>query len=147
MNFKNNRRSIFILIVSLAAYLCGFPGLGNAGTVCFGDDGHVSIKAMGVLSLPLADTSVTDCHSDGENDEHCENRCHSCIDFPLSFRTAIQNVHAGKHEFKNERNPLYPVDRDLPHFSATPANYSPAANQPLLIDSSIIALRTTILLI
>ena len=80
MELKHNNLKILTVIVSLAAYIFSFPGLGNAGIVCFGDDGHVSIASTETPSLPAQNTTLTDHSFASDEDDHCEEQCNSCID-------------------------------------------------------------------
>ncbi|OKY76498.1 MAG: hypothetical protein BM485_04515 [Desulfobulbaceae bacterium DB1] len=135
------------LIISLTAYLCSFPGLGNAGIVCIGEDGHVAIESTATPSLPVHSATETS-HGPGiEQENHCEEECRSCIDFPLSFTTAVQHICQNKFEFTLEKNPLYRSQSDMPHIAAAYSDHpSPPAKKPV-IDQSITSLRTTVLLI
>jgi len=142
-NFK-----ILAVIISLTAYLCSFPGLGNAGIVCFGDDGHVAITSTNTPSLPIQNTIVTDHSFESEEDDHCEDHCNSCIDFPLSFTTVNQNICQNKYVFKLIRNPLCQSDAELFHMAtAIYTDYSSTLEKTVIIEDSIVALRTIVLLI
>ena len=147
MKLKHHNLKILAVVVSLTAYLFSFPGLGNAGIVCFGDDGHVSIESTETPSLPAQNTTVTDHSLASDENDHCEEQCNSCIDFPLSFTTANQNITEKKYEFKLEKNQLFQVDsRILSPITAVKNHKSPLVS-PLVIDQSIASLRTIVLLI
>jgi len=141
-NFK-----ILAVILSLTAYLCSFPGFGNAAIVCFGDDGHVAIKSTEAHALPIQNTTVTDHSFESEEDDHCEDHCNSCIDFPLSFTTANQNICQNKYVFKNVRNTLYQSDAEIFYIVSAYSYSSSPLEKISIIDDSIITLRTIVLLI
>ncbi len=147
MKLKHHSLKILTVVISLTAYLCSFPGLGNAGIVCFGDDGHVSIKSTATPSLPVQNTTVTDHSFKGEEDDHCEDQCNSCIDFPLSFTTAHQNTCKNKYVFKLERNLLYKPDTQILQVITALIGYSPPPEHPQIIDTAITSLRTIVLLV
>ncbi len=135
------------VIISLIMYLTSFPGLGNAAVVCLGDDGHVSITATAAPSLPVQNTTVTDHSFDTEEHDHCEDKCSSCIDFPLSFSSASQTTRENEYVFNLERNLLYKPDTQLFQLiSASPDTSLPPEN-PQILSSTITSLRTIILLI
>ena len=147
MKLKHHNLKILAVIVSLTAYICSFPGLGNAGIVCFGDDGHVSIASTETPSLPAQNATVTDHSFGSDEDDHCEEQCNSCIDFPLSFTTANQNISEKKYEFKLEKNQLFQVDTKILFPVTAVTNYKSPFTSLQLVDQSIASLRTIVLLI
>lgn len=147
MKLKYHSLKTLAVIISLTAYLCSFPGLGNSGIVCFGDDGHVSIESTATSSLPVQNSTLTDHSFDSEEDDHCEDQCNSCIDFPLSFTTANQNINENKYEFKLERNPLCRLDTEALHVSAASMDYRSPPENSQVIDNTITSLRRIVLLI
>ena len=147
MKLKYNSLKTLAVIISLTAYLCSFPGLGNAAIVCIGDDGHVSIESTATPSLPGQNTTVTDHSFDTEKDDHCEDQCNSCIDFPLSFATTSQSTCKNKYVFKLERNLLYKSDTDILPVVSSLIGCSSPPEHPRIIDNAITSLRTIILIV
>lgn len=144
---KHHSLKILTVVISLTAYLCSFPGLGNAGIVCFGDDGHVSIESTSTLSLTVQNTTVTDHSVKAEENDHCEDQCNSCIDFPLSFTTKNQTTRENNYILELENNLLFtPVTEILLIITAL-IDYSPPQENPPIIDNAITSLRTIVLVV
>jgi hypothetical protein len=147
MKLKSHSLKILTVIIALTAYLCSFPALGDAAIVCFGDDGHVSIESTTNASLPVQNTKITDHSIETEEDDHCEDQCSSCIDFPLSFSVTKQNITENKYKFKLERNPLFLIDTKILSVAAATIAYRSPPENPQVIDNTITSLRTIVLLI
>jgi hypothetical protein len=146
MKLNKNFHSTLIAVFSLAFYIFSFAGFGNAGVLCFGDDGHISIEMKETMSPSSLPVKVTDHHFDNtERDDHCEDHCSSCVDFPLSTTTACQNVHVKKYDFTPAENPLSSIvgSIDVSSFS----DCSPPIEEPSIVSSAVIAQRTVVLLI
>lgn len=77
-----------IIVITLVAYLLSFSGIARADILCFGEDGHVSIDSVGAI-LPLAGIHFENDHdaASGQNPEHCEEDCRTCLDIPISSKT------------------------------------------------------------
>lgn len=147
MKMKSSHRKYktLTLIILLIAYLCSFPGLGNAAVVCFGDDGHVSIKSI-ATNLRVQHATSTEHSFEIEKESHCEDKCRSCVDYPLSYTTTHQNILQNKYAFKLLKNTLHQSAADFLHL-ATPIGNRPPSVINVSADNTITSLRTIILLI
>ena len=147
MKLKHHSLKILTVVISLTAYLCSFPGLGNASIVCFGDDGHVSIESTAAPSLPAYNTTVTDHSFKDEEDDHCEDQCNSCLDFPLSFSTENQTTREDNYILDLEKNLLFTPGTVIFQVITALIGYSPPPEHPQIINTAITSLRTIVLLV
>ena len=139
---------IAAVILSLTAYLLCLPGLGSAGIICFGDDGHVLIESTANPISPIRNAAVNGHNFENEEDDHCKGQCSSCFDLPLSFTAAHQTSSHHKYLFKLERNPLCRAHTGFPGNTAARSGALLSSQPPLTAaNAATRSLRTVILLI
>lgn len=137
-----------IIVITLIVYLLSFSGIaGRADILCFGEDGHVSIDSVGAI-LALAGIHFENDHDavSGQNPDHCEEDCRTCLDVPLSSMTFQRLVVSA-----NEINLAF--TRFPSGLSTWPPIFSPRLSDPNLTHSpiqgntSVSSLCTVVLLI
>lgn len=143
---KHFRPRFISIAFAIITYLLSCVGATQAGMLCFGEDGHISMDAAPAF-LPAGFHGVNTHTDDTEQTPgHCDDDCNACYDIPISA-SHVQNTAPHNDGFQIALIPSAAFwDAVLPSSARTIAN-STLYDPTLLRNKTVSALRTVVLLI